>query len=127
MQGVLDRVRKKGLELYDFCWRKPSGEYVAGIKDVFNPTSEDRYITMPVDQLAQIVKEDLRKYPEATVYWKHKFTGFAQKEEQVVIYTEDEGQTKTFTADFLLSCNGGHSRVRRALFGRNFPGYTWDV
>lgn len=125
--GVLDRIRQEGLELYDYCWRKPSGEYIAGIKDVFNPNREDRYVTMPVDQLTQIIYEALQKYPTARVHWKHRFTGFVQDDKQVVISTEHAGQTTSFTADFLLGCDGGQSGVRKALFGRNFPGHTWDV
>ena len=126
--GVLDRIRQEGLELYDYCWRKSSGEYIAGIKNVFNPTREDRYVTMPVDQLTRIIYEELQKYPNAKVYWKHKFTGFTQDEDQAVVSTvQDNGQTRTFPADFVLGCDGGRSGVRRALFGRNFPGHTWDV
>lgn len=125
--GVLDKIRQDGLELYGFCWRKTGGEYIAGIKDVFDPVREDRYVTLPVDQLAQITYEELQKYPNARLYWKHKFTGFTQDEKQVTISTEHNGQPKTFTADFLIGCDGGRSGVRRALFGRNFPGHTWDV
>ncbi|OQU98878.1 FAD binding domain-containing protein [Cladophialophora immunda] len=125
--GVLDRIRQEGLELYDYCWRKPSGEYIAGIKGVFNPNREDRYVTMPVDQMIQIIYEALQKYPIAKVHWRHKFTGFEQDKEQVVIFTEYEGQTRTFKADFLLGCDGARSGVRKALFGRHFPGHTWDV
>lgn len=125
--GVLGRIREEGLELYDFCWRKTGGEYIAGIKDVFDSTREDRYVTMPVDRLTEIVYEELQKYPNAKVHWQHRFTGFTQDEEQVYISTEYNGQPKTFTADFLLGCDGGRSGVRKSLFGRNFPGHTWDV
>ena len=125
--GVLDRIRQDCLELYGFCWRKCSGEYITGIKDAFDPTCEDRYVTMPVDQLAQILYEELQKYPNAKVYWGQTFTGFTQDEEQVIICSEHDGQNRTFTADFLLCCDGVRIDVRRALFGRNFPGHTWNV
>lgn len=125
--GVLDRIRGDGLELYDFCWRKVGGEYIAGIKGVFNPDYENRFVTLPVDQVTQIIYEELQKYPSAKVHWQHKFTGFTQDQSSVTIETTlNNGQTKTFTADFLIGCDGGRSGVRRALFGRVFPGHTWD-
>lgn len=125
--GVLDKIREDGLELYDFCWRKLGGEYIAGIKGVFDKTYQDRYITLPVDQVTQVIYEELQKYDNAHVYWKHDFKGVTQDDKEVTVSVEHRGQVKTYTADFLLGCDGGRSDVRRALFGRSFPGYTWDV
>ncbi|KIW95655.1 uncharacterized protein Z519_04240 [Cladophialophora bantiana CBS 173.52] len=121
--GVLDQIRAKGIEL---CWRKVSGEWITGLKDCFDETYTDRFAILPVDKLSMLLYEDLKKYPTAKVFWEHNFTGLTQDAEQVIISTEHNGQTKTFTADFLVGCNGGQSGVRRALFGRRFPGHTWE-
>lgn len=125
--GVLDRIREDGLELYDFCWRKLGGEYITGIKGAFNEAYEDRYITLPVDQVTEIIFNELQKYENAKVYWEHDFKSFTQDDKGVTISIEHHGQSKIYIADFLLGCDGGRSDVRRALFGRTFPGYTWDA
>ncbi|EXJ67933.1 uncharacterized protein A1O5_08547 [Cladophialophora psammophila CBS 110553] len=124
--GVLDQIRANGIELNHFCWRKVSGEWITGLKDCFDETYTDRFAILPVDKLSMLLYENLKKYPTAKVYWEHNFTGLTQDAEQVTISTEHKGQTKTFTADFLVACDGGRSGVRRALFGRRFPGHTWE-
>ena len=82
---------------------------------------------MPVDRMTQIIYEALQDYPHAKVHWEHEFIGVTQDDEKVIVSTEYHDQKKIFTADFLLGCDGGRSGVRRALFGRNFPGHTWDT
>ena len=115
------------MDLSNFCWRKINGEYITGLKDLVDSTFEDRYLTLPVDQLTKIIYEEVQKYPMAEVYWRHEFVGFTQDATSVTVSTKHNGEVKNFTADFLIGCDGGRSGVRRALFGRVFPGFTWDV
>ena len=37
------------------------------------------------------------------------------------------GKKQRMEGDFVLGCDGGGSVVRKGLFGKSFPGYTWPM
>ena len=87
----------------------------------------DRMVIYPLNLLSELIMEEILKLPCAAVRFQQKVVGVGQNEGDawVKIETED-GTTKTMTADFVVGCDGGSSGVRKALFGKNFPGKTWD-
>jgi 2-polyprenyl-6-methoxyphenol hydroxylase-like FAD-dependent oxidoreductase len=125
--GVVDKMREKGREVYNMCWRQLGGKYIAGITGASDLEYLDRFLVLPVHQVSEILYEELGKYPNAKVLWKHAFVGLNQDESKVTATMEHNNETSSISGDFLIGCDGANSGVRKALFGRNFPGRTLDV
>ena len=65
------------------------------------------------------------------VKFNHKVlrTGQDEKSAWVDVEVGKEGEvkeTQRITADYLIGCDGGSSTVRKSLYGRNWPGQTFD-
>lgn len=61
------------------------------------------------------------------VKFNHKVVDVGQDEEKAWVDVEiEKGEKKRFEADFVFGCDGGSSTVRKSLFGRNWPGQTFD-
>lgn len=73
------------------------------------------------------------------VRWRHKVVGVGQDERTawVEVEVETPGETpgegtatterKRIEASYVVGCDGANSAVRKALFGNEFPGFTWDA
>lgn len=108
-------------------WRKAAGDYIAGM-EWGGPVDLDRnqYVVCPVGTMSKILLALVEKQPHASVFWQHKVQSVGQDEQQAWIDFEDaSGSTGRMTADFVVGCDGGTSNVRKSLFGKSFPGFTW--
>lgn len=92
-----------------------------------DPEYADRFIVLPVHLLAEIIYEEVEKIDKVKVHWGHKFTSLTQGTNKVTVIAESGAETKPFSADFVVGTDGAGSEVRKALFGRSFPGRSWDV
>lgn len=63
------------------------------------------------------------------VKFNHKVVNTGQNEDEAWVDVEvGEGETKEkkrFVADYVVGCDGATSAVRKALFGREWPGQTF--
>lgn len=51
-----------------------------------------------------------------------------QDDDMAWIVTDDvEKNGKRMEGDIVIGCDGGQSTVRRSLFGKEFPGFTWPM
>lgn len=67
------------------------------------------------------------------VRFRHRVTSVGQNADKawadVEISNDDdetEKRTERFEADYVIGCDGATSAVRRSLFGREWPGQTFD-
>jgi 2-polyprenyl-6-methoxyphenol hydroxylase-like FAD-dependent oxidoreductase len=125
--GILDVVRERGFTIRDMSWRKLGGDPIVEIKDMDKIDHPDRMVIYPLNLLSELIMEEISKLSCATVRFQHKVVGVGQTEGGAWVKTESEdGTTNTLEADFVVGCDGASSGVRKALFGKNFPGKTWD-
>jgi 2-polyprenyl-6-methoxyphenol hydroxylase-like FAD-dependent oxidoreductase len=84
---------------------------------------------LPLNQILQILYKHCMERGNGLIEVKfnHKVIDVGQDKSRawVDVEVEKEGKAR-FEADFVVGCDGGSSTVRRALFGRNWPGQTFD-
>lgn len=121
--GVLEDVQKEGFIPDAVCWREIDGKFITGIKsDMSNP---DAMVCLPLDRLGRIMYRHLQLQPTADVKWSHRVVGIDQDEKEARVKVEGPGGPQTFSADYVIGCDGANSQVRRSLFGDSaFPGET---
>lgn len=126
--GVLDDCRRPGSTGRGICWRKTSDkEIIAFIERT--PTEEFPYENLVVGQheLAAVILEHLKAYPNAEVRFNAKVTAVSQPpgSETVSITLENpEGKEETLTSTYAIAADGGRSTMRR-LLDISFPGFTY--
>ena len=93
---------------------------------------------MTVLQLGHIIqimyKHCVEKYSDyIDIRFNHRITGTGQDEERGKAWVDveigadgEEKKQATMEADYIIGCDGSSSAVRRSLFGREWPGQTWD-
>ena len=121
--GILPKVRAKGITPDFMMWRRPGGEPVKilqGLKDA-HPMST---VICPVITLSRLLYEELRAFESlASVRFGHQVASAGQDGKCAWIVLQD-GQR--LGADYVVGCDGASSAVRKSLFGKTFPGKTWD-
>ncbi|KAI1612541.1 hypothetical protein EDD36DRAFT_239588 [Exophiala viscosa] len=121
--GVLDEVKAKGIHPDAVCWRHPDGSFIAGIKSRFDIPHP--MVCLPLDQLDVILLQHFEAQPTAEVLWKHKVESIDQNDNEARVHVDSPNGKQTFTADFIVGCDGANSQIRRSLFGDlNYPGET---
>lgn len=139
--GIVEQIRERGLVLDTMCWRQPAdagadgeGEahaYIAGfdagavLRDVGG--HDLRTHCLVLQDLDQLMLDEAVRLG-AVVEWEHKVVGVGQDERAAWAEVElKDGGRKRVEGDYVVGCDGANSAVRRALFGDEFPGWTWDA
>ncbi|KAJ9270601.1 hypothetical protein DTO212C5_3390 [Paecilomyces variotii] len=124
--GVLDDVAARGFKPSTACWRKVDGSVIAKMTFPDNP---DAMVVLPLNRLGKVLYAHVQKYePIAKVNWSHRVVDIGQDEKKAWAKVETPEGVKMFEADYVVGCDGGNSKIRRALFGEmNFPGETLDA
>lgn len=90
---------------------------------------------LPLGEIIQIMyRHCIEKYADyIDIRFNHKVLSTGQDEEKkkawvdLEIGKEDEERHKErMEADYIIGCDGASSAVRHSLFGRDWPGKTWD-
>lgn len=125
--GLMDEILQKGFIPGDVAWRKLDGTYLAGMNNLAG-NKDDSMACLPLDQLGQIVLRELLKQPTVQLSWGHKVVGVGQDDDGawVDIEVQPDAQTLQLKAQYVVGCDGANSQVRKSLFGKSFPGFTWD-
>lgn len=121
--GVLQRVQEQGLLPDHMFWRRPDGSIISSLDGLNTKSKAGGFVMLPVYELSCLLLEELQKQQSATIHWGQKAVSAGQDNSTAWIQIEDG---KRFEADYVVGCDGGSSIVRKSLFGRNFPGKTWD-
>jgi 2-polyprenyl-6-methoxyphenol hydroxylase-like FAD-dependent oxidoreductase len=134
--GILDDLRAKSIPNFPYiCWRsvKDDGKRLTGIDLSAAQDEEDRMTVLPLNQILQIMYRHCQERYRGLIDIKfnHQVVDIGQDSGKAwaVVDVGKENEEKTrliFEADYLIGCDGGSSTVRKCLFGRNWPGDTFD-
>lgn len=131
--GILDDIRAVGIGDFPYIrWRKVSDhEVLTGINLSVVNTHPDRMTILPLNQIIHIMYRHLtEKYSHLVdIKFNHKVVDVGQDDKKAWADVEVEGQTEKvrFEADYVMGCDGGRSAVRKSLFGRDWPGETFET
>ncbi|KAJ9634990.1 hypothetical protein H2204_005945 [Knufia peltigerae] len=123
--GLLPEVRERGYVVADgVSWRRLDGSLI-GRMDASKVPYDRRLHGLPLGKLLALTREHLDRRPNAKIHYLHKVTRLEQGQDKAKVYVDTPEGEKVFEADYIVGCDGANSTVRRALFGDEFPGYTW--
>ncbi|KAL0954831.1 hypothetical protein HGRIS_003775 [Hohenbuehelia grisea] len=129
--GILDEIRRRGMILNTYCWRRLEDHSVIAqfdldvLKDVDgNDLRSTCLVLQDLDKL--MLDEFVEKYG-GTISWEHRVVGVGQDQEKAWVNVQAPDGPKKFEADYIIGCDGANSAVRKSLFGEEFPGWTWDT
>lgn len=124
--GVVDRVMANGLRVDRFQYRERSAGVVAEFD--FGLLKEDTAFPFraqcPQHRLAEIILDELRRYPDAEVRFNHRVVDFRQDDEGVTVTIKTPAGTRELRGAYLLGADGASSTVRQ-LLGFGFEGLTY--
>jgi 2-polyprenyl-6-methoxyphenol hydroxylase-like FAD-dependent oxidoreductase len=84
---------------------------------------------LPLNDILQIMYKHCKENSKGLidVKFNHKVVDVGQDEGKAWADVEiGKGEKMRFEADFVIGCDGVSSTVRKCLFGRNWPGQTFD-
>lgn len=129
--GVLDKIKSEGMTLDTMCWRRSDDHgYIAGFNAevISNVDGNDlRTVCLPLQDLDKLMLDLFVEKYNGNILWKHKVVDVGQDEKKAWIDVETPDGNKRLEADYIIGCDGANSAVRRALFGNDYPGFTWDA
>ncbi|KAH8758326.1 FAD binding domain-containing protein [Diaporthe sp. PMI_573] len=129
--GVLDKVKSEGMTLDTMCWRRADDHgYIAGFNAevISNVDGNDlRTVCLPLQDLDKLMLDLFLEKYNGNILWRHKVVDVGQDEKKAWIDVETPEGNKRLEADYVIGCDGANSAVRRALFGNDYPGFTWDA
>lgn len=123
--GIMEDVRAKAFFASGVSWRHIDGTLIAKI-DAADAPEEDRMTSLPLDALLPLIGSHLDKQPTAKIFWSHEVTDIGQDEQKAWVDVNSPDGSSRLTASYIVGCDGGGSKIRRCMFGSNFPGRTWD-
>ncbi|KAL3484344.1 hypothetical protein BJX62DRAFT_248526 [Aspergillus germanicus] len=127
--GVVDDMKAEGGFIPNgACWRKLSGEFLAGVRAPGstepNPTP---MICLPLNKLCLVLQREISQLPHVEILYSHKVTSLGQDADKAWVTVETPSGVQTLHAQYIVGCDGANSQIRRSLFGDwEFPGFTWD-
>lgn len=130
--GLIDDIREASIESFpSICWRKTSThERLTGIDLSVIRDHPDRMTILPLNLLVQIIYRHCMEKTEGRVEvkFKHEVVAVGQDESQSWVDVKVDGseQTTRIQGDYVVGCDGSKSVVRHCLFGRHWPGVTFD-
>jgi len=128
--GVLAEIDKRGMRTDTFFWRRfEDYSAIAGfdggvMKDVDG--EDQRTACLAMQELDEIMLDwFLTKYG-GTVSWEHRVVDVGQDGDKAWADVETPEGPKRYEADYIVGCDGATSQVRKSLFGKEYPGWTWE-
>ena len=135
--GILEAMKEKGsFSPKSVSWRAPDGSLLAALPKPPPPSGNgappDGVISLPLNLVVEILMEAVAAQPTAKVEFGCRVVDVGQDSESssawVDIMREGEGEKPCrIEGSYVVGCDGASSSVRNSLFGRSFPGYTWDT
>ncbi len=128
--GILGEIRRRGMVMNKMAWRRYEDYSVIAGFD--NAVLEDvdgldlRTSTLVLPELDQMML-DLSLSHGSTISWEHKVVDVGQDGEKAWADVETKDGMKRVEADYIVGCDGANSTVRKCVFGKDFPGFTWDT
>ncbi|KAK3725897.1 hypothetical protein LTR37_000045 [Vermiconidia calcicola] len=135
--GLLPDFRAASIPKFPtICWRRVAdGEKLVSIDMSVVEDEEDRMTVLQLGHIIQIMyRHCVERYGDfIDVRFNHRILEAGQDEAgrnawvNVEIGEEDEEKRhERMGAEYIVGCDGSSSAVRRSLFGREWPGQTFD-
>lgn len=139
--GILPEIRRDGYLPQAVSWRKLDGTRLTGLdwtrthngpmtQEKLHSPDHDGTTVYAVGQMCALLERELRDRAGIKVKWGSKVvaikSGLEDGDEAAIVGVERNDVWETYSADYVFGTDGGNSTVRRLLFGRDFPGFTWD-
>ena len=133
--GLLDEFRDVSITSFpSICWRRVRDQQrLAGIDLSVVKDHPDRMTILPLNEIIKIMYRQCLEKGNGLVEIKfnQKVLGTGQDANSAWVDVEAgaEGEVKEqkrYTADYVVGCDGATSTVRKSLFGREWPGQTFD-
>ncbi|MCJ1284000.1 hypothetical protein MMC26_003331 [Xylographa opegraphella] len=128
--GILDDVVKAGYKNQEgLCFRTPAGgsdKVLAKIPPGKAKGPIDYGVQLGQSTIAEILRNHAKQCSKFSIQYNTRFVSLREEDDSVNLEAATtSGETKYFSAKFILGCDGGSSNVRKAL---DIPleGYTWD-
>lgn len=123
--GVMDEVWARGFHANGVSWRHIDGTLIATIHADDAPVDE-RMISLPLDELIPLIASHLEQQPCAQILLGHEVLASGQDDLKAWVDVKTPDGEKRLSATYIVGCDGGSSKIRHDLFGKSFPGRTWD-
>lgn len=139
--GILEAMKERGsISPKSVSWRAPDGSLLAALPKPPSPpfasngtaASPDGVVSLPLNLVVEILMEAVAAQPTAQVEFGRRVVDVGQSpggdSAWVDVVTDKDGEEPArIEASYVVGCDGASSSVRGSLFGRSFPGYTWDT
>ena len=106
-------------------WRNLDGEYLAGLRGLAEEQHPDRFTLYPVHKLSNLLYEHVKEFPNVSVRFSHQVVRVGQDVNKAWVEAKTGDRTEKFEGDFVVGCDGASSGVRKAIYGEEFPGFSW--
>jgi 2-polyprenyl-6-methoxyphenol hydroxylase-like FAD-dependent oxidoreductase len=123
--GLMEEIDTRGFHANGVSWRYIDGPRICSIY-AEDSDPEERQVSLPLDKLIPLIASHLEKEPSAEILLSHEVIASGQDERHAWVDVKAPDGEKRFEATYLVGCDGGSSKIRRDLFGKTFPGHTWD-
>jgi 2-polyprenyl-6-methoxyphenol hydroxylase-like FAD-dependent oxidoreductase len=131
--GILDDIRAVSIpDFKGIYWRTVRTEKkLASVDLSLTRDDPDRITVLPLSEILEILYRHSQNW-NVEVKFEHKVVSVRQDKSKVWVEVEvgqengADARKETFEADYVIGCDGATSRVRQELFGRDWPGVTWD-
>ncbi|KAK4544755.1 hypothetical protein LTR36_004004 [Oleoguttula mirabilis] len=137
--GLLPDFRAASIPKFPaICWRRVAdGEKLIEIDMSVVEDEEDRMTVLQLGEMIQIMykhcMDPARGKGLIDVRFNHWVTGTGQDGERKKAWVDveigrqdEEKRLERIEADYVVGCDGASSAVRQSLFGKDWPGQTWD-
>jgi 2-polyprenyl-6-methoxyphenol hydroxylase-like FAD-dependent oxidoreductase len=132
--GILDDIRSESITSFpSIVWRNAhTKEKLAGIDLSVVENEADRMTVLPLNKLLRIMLRHCEeKYSDMVVVnFGHRVIDVRQDGEKAWAVVEakapERSESTVYEGDYVIGCDGGKSVVRKCLFGRHWPGQTFE-
>lgn len=125
--GLMDDIMKKAFVPDGVTWRLLDQDFEKVCTlPAENTPGEETMISLPLDELLPIMATHLDRFSAGSVLFEHEVLEIGQNDAKAWVDVKTSEGEKRMEADYVVGCDGANSKIRRELFGNNFPGFTWD-
>lgn len=124
--GILEEVHKRGYVPAVTNWLTPEFTKLAGFDNKLLDGDVRQLVGLPLADM-DVFLHELAVEAGVQVSFNHKVVGTGQNDKSAWVDVETKDGPKRMEAPYVIGCDGASSMVRKSLFGRHFPGFTWDT
>lgn len=124
--GIVDEMKAIGLEAPVYQYRnRMTGEYFSfDLGELSDVTNYPFRLQCEQFKLARLLANRLENHAHARVCFNHRLLTVDQTADQVTVQAETPMGIETFTARFIIACDGANSTVRKWM-NVGFEGFTY--